>query len=100
GAESTVERLRNFRSLVRDASCTSPRISKGDSEPLDVSPSLTRGLVQTALERFESAMDDDFNTAAALGAIHDMVRETNTIMANDALMSDDQAAVLDAIAKF
>ncbi|MGH9947768.1 MAG: cysteine--tRNA ligase, partial [Pyrinomonadaceae bacterium] len=80
GAESTVERLRNFRQLVRHAKCTSPRVNEGGSEALDVSPLLTRGLVQSALEKFEAAMDDDFNTAAALAAIHDMVREINTRM--------------------
>ena len=95
GAESTVDRLRNFRSLVKDAKCASPHASKGDSEALGAHEH-----VQTALEKFESAMDDDFNTASALAAIHDMVREINTIMASDALTSDDQAAVLDAIAKF
>ncbi|MGB7202834.1 MAG: cysteine--tRNA ligase [Pyrinomonadaceae bacterium] len=100
GAESTVERLRNFRSLVSDAKCASLRVSKGGSETLGVSPSLTRGLVQTALEKFEAAMDDDFNTAAALAAIHDMVREVNTVMANDGLSADDKTAVLDAIARF
>ena len=99
-AESTIGRLRNFRSLVHEAKCASPRISKGDSAVLDVSPSLTHGLVHTALEKFEAAMDDDFNTAAALAAIHDMVREVNTILANDALMSEDKTVVLDAITKF
>ncbi len=100
GAESTVERLRNFRSLVQDAKCSSPRVSEGDSETLNVSPSLTRGLVQTALEKFEVAMDDDFNTAAALAAIHDMVREINTVLATEGLKADDQAAVLSAVTKF
>ncbi len=102
GAESTVERLRNFRSLVRNVAvdCESPRGSKLNSGTSSVSPLLTRGLVQCALERFETAMDDDFNTAAALAAVHDMVREINTAMAADGLTSDEQAAVLDAIAKF
>ena len=45
-------------------------------------------------------MDDDFNTAAALAAIHDLVRETNTILATDGLKSDDRSAVLDALNKF
>jgi cysteinyl-tRNA synthetase len=45
-------------------------------------------------------MDDDFNTAAALAAIHDMVREVNTRLAGDGLSAEDQASVLDAIAKF
>src|SRR5262249_40223799 len=88
GAESTVERLRNFRRLVRDA-CTT-----GGSDPE------TRKLVDTALADFEAAMDDDFNTAAALAAIHDLVREINIVLANDALKSDDRSAVLDALSRF
>jgi cysteinyl-tRNA synthetase len=88
GAESTVERLRNFRSLVTDA-----RVSDGSQDGAS-------GIVVKAIADFESAMDDDFNTAAALAAIHDMVREINTILANDELRADDQNAVLNAIAKF
>ena len=45
-------------------------------------------------------MDDDFNTAAALAAIHDMVREINTVLANEGLKADDQSSVLSAVAKF
>ena len=59
-----------------------------------------RNSATLALRNFENAMDDDFNTAAALAAIHDMVREINTILASDGLHADDQTAVLDAIAKF
>ncbi|MFN0279397.1 MAG: cysteine--tRNA ligase [Pyrinomonadaceae bacterium] len=100
GAESTVERLRNFRSLVRESvsssRVSSPHVSKGSS------PTTNNVLVTTraALEKFETAMDDDFNTAAALAAIHDMVREINTVLASDGLSADDQAAVLEAITKF
>ncbi len=50
--------------------------------------------------RFREAMDDDFNTAAALAAIHDLVREINTLMSGDRLLSDDRAAVLEAIKRF
>ena len=88
GAESTVERLRNFRSLVADA-----RTSNGSSDGVS-------GVVAKALADFEASMDDDFNTAAALAAIHDMVREVNTVLAGEGLKSGDQAAVLDAIQKF
>ena len=45
-------------------------------------------------------MDDDFNTAAALAAIHDMVREINIELAGEGLLSKDRDAVLEAIAKF
>ena len=88
GAESTVERLRNFRSLVSGAK------AKEGSNPEAVAS------VAKSLEDFEAAMDDDFNTAAALAAIHDMVREINTILASDGLHADDQGAVLNAIGKF
>ena len=88
GAESTVERLRNFRSLVTDAK------TREGSNPDVV------GAIAKALSDFEAAMDDDFNTAAALAAIHDLVREINVVLANDGLTANDRDAVLDAIAKF
>ena len=95
GAESTIERLRNFRSLVKNATPKggNPSSSEGTSSP-------ARHAVETALRDFETAMDDDFNTASALAAVHDMVREINTIMATDALTPDDQAAIVEAVAKF
>jgi cysteinyl-tRNA synthetase len=88
GAESTVERLRNFRRLIRDA------------KTADGSETQTRDLIQNAVADFEAAMDDDFNTAAALAAIHDLVREINTILAADRIKANDKAAVLDALEKF
>jgi len=95
GAESTVERLRNFRSLVRNAKPAggNPNSSEGASSPAG-------DAVEKALADFETAMDDDFNTAAALASIHDLVREINTILATDLLQADDQIAVLNAISKF
>ena len=88
GAESTVERLRNFRRLVRDA-----KTAYGSDQE-------THQLIEKAVSDFEAAMDDDFNTAAALASIHDLVREINTILANDRLRSDDRAAVLNALSIF
>ncbi len=88
GAESTIERLRNFRSLV------------GESKAKEGSNPQAAASVAKALVDFEAVMDDDLNTAAALAAIHDMVREINTIRAGDGLQADDQSAVLDAIKKF
>ncbi len=88
GAESTVERLRNFRSLVADA-----KVAEGSNREAAAS-------VSKALADFEASMDDDFNTAAALAAVHDMVREINTILAGSELKADDRDAVLDAITKF
>ncbi len=87
-SESTVERLRNFRGLVKDA-----RINEG-------SDAQTADAVAAAIEKFKVAMDDDFNTAAALAAVHDLVREANITIAADGLQPADQTALLVAIAQF
>jgi cysteinyl-tRNA synthetase len=103
GAESTVERLRNFRRLISE-SVRSPHVSNGSSD--DGNPSDSDGVAavsaaaNTALEKFEAAMDDDFNTAAALAAIHDMVREVNTFASENELSTAGRIAVLGAIQKF
>ena len=57
-------------------------------------------LVEKALTDFESAMDDDFNTAAALAAIHDMSAKSTLSLADEVLQTEDQKALFDAIAKF
>jgi cysteinyl-tRNA synthetase len=90
GAESTVERLRNFRRLVSESKNPNGHESAG----------VVTTIVNHAVEKFEAAMDDDFNTAAALAAVHDLVREINTVLANDGLRSDDRQAVLDVLSKF
>jgi cysteinyl-tRNA synthetase len=90
GAESTVERLRNFRRLV----------SESKNPNGNETSAVVKTIVNNAIEKFEAAMDDDFNTAAALAAVHDLIREINTVLANDGLRSDDRQAVLDALTKF
>ena len=88
GAESTIERLQNFRRLVRDA-----KTEAG-------SDATVAALVDGALNEFEASMDDDFNTANALAAMHNLVREINTVLSNDGLKADDRTAVLATIEKF
>ncbi|MEO6655174.1 MAG: cysteine--tRNA ligase [Pyrinomonadaceae bacterium] len=88
GAESTVERLRNFRSIISNLKVESGSTLEAEDT------------VKKALTDFETAMDDDLNTAAALATIHDMVREINTFLATDGLKADVQTVVLDAITKF
>jgi len=97
-AESTIERLRNFRALVTDSIPNGSEDAEGGNP--NGTEAATRKAVATALQNFEAAMDDDLNTAAALAAIHDMVREVNTILAANGLSAEDKVAVLDAVAKF
>lgn len=88
GSESTVERLRNFRQLVKE--------SKGVAG----SEAKVAERIKSAIADFEESMDDDFNTASALAAVHDLVREINTVMASGQLLAEDREAVLDAISRF
>lgn len=88
GAEATVERLRNFRTLVHDA-----KVRDGSN------PAVAEQ-IKTQLSEFEAAMDDDMNTAVALAAIHNLVREMNSALAAEQLLCDDRVAVLEAIKKF
>ena len=88
GAEATVERLRNFRALIRDCS---PRAGSN--------PAIA-ARIESALKDFGAAMDDDFNTAAALATVHNLVRDVNTALAADDLLAENRDQVLTTISKF
>jgi cysteinyl-tRNA synthetase len=44
-------------------------------------------------------MDDNLNTSAALAALHNLVRETNTALTAEKVSIDDRKAILEAIEK-
>src|SRR5438045_1614643 len=89
GAESTVERLRSFRQRVQE------------SQPHDFGVnSFLEERINLALREFTEAMDDDFNTANALAAIHNLIRDVNISTQGSGLLSRDKDLLLDTIAKF
>jgi cysteinyl-tRNA synthetase len=88
GAESTVERLNDFKQRLSEA-----RPEAG------ATPALTE-LLARARTRFETALDDDLNTAEALAALHDFVRETNTALAQGTVKAEDQQALLTLVDRF
>ncbi len=73
--------------------------ARGEIPPLD-----TAGLKGTARELFEKisatrdsfseAMEDDFNTAQALGYLHDLARMLNRVLADKGFRKDPAAAAL------
>jgi cysteinyl-tRNA synthetase len=65
-AASSVERLRNFRLRLQNA----PKQGSGNDYSLSE-------LAQVTQTNFNDALNDDLNTAEALGAIFEMVREAN-----------------------
>jgi cysteinyl-tRNA synthetase len=87
GARSTVTRLQEFRRRLNEY--------EGGDGPLTVG-----SLLERARTRFEAGMNDDLNTAEALAAIHDFVRETNGLMAGTSLTAADREALLEEVARF
>jgi cysteinyl-tRNA synthetase len=87
-AASSVERLRNF---VR-------RVKEGKF-PEGATPSMT-SRAEEAIANFEAGLADDLNTAVALAAIFDLVRDVNTAMDLGEFRRGDVPHVMEAIQKF
>ena len=67
-AQTTIERLRNFKLRLETAKF-----------PEGVQESITARTAE-ARQRFEAGLDDDLNTAEALAAVFEYVRDANTAM--------------------
>jgi cysteinyl-tRNA synthetase len=87
-AASSVERLRNFEQRVETG--TFPEGESADVERR----------VATALEAFDAGLSDDLNTAQALAAVFDLVRDVNTAIDRGEMRHANAASVLAALRKF
>ena len=87
-AANSVERLRNFK--LRMAS---------ERFPAGSNPRMAE-LAQTTLTRMRAGLEDDLNTAEAMGAVFEMVREANAAADNGQVHQEDAAALGDAMARF
>jgi cysteinyl-tRNA synthetase len=88
GAASSVERLRTFAARIRSGKF-----------PEGASPELGSRAAK-ALEDFDRGLADDLNTAQALAAIFDLVRDANTAMDRGEFPKGDAAPVLAALESF
>ncbi len=87
-AASSIERLRNFRLRLHTA-----HFPPGEDERM-------ADLLHRANSDFTAALDDNLNTAAALGVIFETVRELNTAADAGALPAGNAAAALELLARF
>jgi cysteinyl-tRNA synthetase len=87
-AQQSIDRLRNFRYRL-----TQEKFPAGENPGL---------LVRTkaAIKSFEDALDDNLNTAEALAALFELVRETNTAMDHGEFRDGDRTAMLDALGRW
>ena len=87
-AESSVERLRNFVMRLRT-----------EKFPAGENPAIGKR-VQEAMAIFEKGLEEDLNTAMALAAIFDLLRDVNTAIDRREFHQGDTQTVLDAMQKF
>ncbi len=85
-ATSSVERIRNFADRLRQG-----KFPAG-------SPANMKGRTAKALEDFDAGLADDLNTAVALAATFDFVREANIAMDNGGFGQEDAAAAQEFLA--
>jgi cysteinyl-tRNA synthetase len=84
-AQQSIERLRNFRFRL-----TQESFSAGENTAL-------QDRARAACQASEDALDDNLNTAEALGAVFGMVRDGNTAMDHGDFRDGDRAAFLDTL---
>jgi cysteinyl-tRNA synthetase len=87
-AASSVERLRNFAARLG-----------AEKFPAGETPEMAARAAE-AVTQFEAGLADDLNTAQALAAMFDLVRDANTAMDRGEFRAGDAAPVLAALAKF
>ena len=88
GAETTIERLHDFKKRLQEANLQ-------DGINTDLQEKI-RGF----LNAFETAMDDNLNTSVALAALHNLVREVNTAISHEAVLTEDRSFILHVLDKF
>ncbi|HWZ54858.1 MAG TPA: DALR domain-containing protein, partial [Verrucomicrobiae bacterium] len=88
GAASSVERLRNFTARLREG-----KFPEGSTPAM-------AARAEKAREDFDRGLADDLNTAVALAAIFDLVRDANTAMDRGEFRQGDAAPMLAVMEMF
>jgi len=84
----SVQRLRAFKTRL-----TIAQLAPGGSQEI-------RELAARTRSQMTAGLEDDLNTAQALAAMFDMVREANTAADRNQLLNDDKAPLLEALRQF
>jgi len=87
-AQHSIERLRNFRHRL-----TVEKFPAGENRELPAR-------AQAARQAFEDALDDNLNTAEALAAIFDLVRDANTAMDHGEFREGNRPVFLDVLERW
>ncbi len=87
-AATSIERLRNFEYRIANE-----QFAEGSDEAIDQR-------ARAASKKFNDGLDDDLNTAEAVAAIFEYIRDANTAMDSGAFKSGNRASALALLAEF
>ena len=87
-AAHSVERLRNFKSRVEMA-----QFASGRNQAI-------HDLAEQAKQQMRAGLEDDLNTAQALAAVFDLVRDANAAADRDELRQEDKAPLFETLRQF
>lgn len=87
-AQTSIERLRNFKLRLE-----TDKYAAGENTALTERSS-------ASIARFTEAMNDDLNTAEALGAVFEYVRDANSAMDGGTFLAGNVAGALAVLARF
>jgi cysteinyl-tRNA synthetase len=87
-AATAIDRLRNFKLRLE-----TERFPEGDNEDL-------RARTEVAANAFRDSLDDDLNTAEALAAVFEYVRDANSAMDAGQFRASNAAGALDLLRRF
>lgn len=87
-AATSIDRLRNFKLRLETT-----KFAEGSDSGM-------AARIAAAREAFDAALDDDLNTAEALAAIFEFVRDANTAMDSDHFRVGDTGPALELLARF
>jgi len=88
GAKSSIDRLRSFQLRL-----DTDKPAEGRNEEIEKRTA-------AALAQFEASLDDDLNTAEAIAAIFEYIRDANTAMDAGEFRAGNVAAARDLLARF
>jgi len=81
-AQRSLDRMKEFLFRLQTA-----RLEPGSNPELD-------GFTGAAAAAFENSLDDDLNTAQALGSVFDLIRKCNTALSDGLLKQEDRKRIL------
>ena len=88
GAATSIERLRNYKLRLE-----TEKFPDGQDAAIEDRTSASR-------RKFEESLDDDLNTAEALAAVFEYVRDTNTMMDAGQFKAGNAAGAIDLLSRF